>query len=131
MRIKRFVCNALFLCFAMLAMAGCNIDVSPIESASVKSIENGRPQKAWTLSPSQVRALNAWMKENRGGWQSSLTNYAPTYLLNITHADGQQSTLNVSQKVAVLVYKGEQFAQKLDSTEMNSLTGILLGGATE
>lgn len=55
--------------------------------------------------------------------------YAPQFLLNMKHVDGQQSILNVSQGAVVLSYKGEQFVQKLDRPEMSSLNAILLGGA--
>lgn len=51
----------------VFALTACNLETAAIESATVKTISNGSLQQVWALSSSQIRELNVWMKENRGG----------------------------------------------------------------
>ncbi|HTJ95964.1 MAG TPA: hypothetical protein VL381_00710 [Rhodocyclaceae bacterium] len=127
MKVFKYLRLAVLFCGLLMGMAACKVEVSPIETATVKSLTDGRVDKSWALSESQVVQLNKWLADNQGGWDVVKSQYVPNLLVNARHRDGHTSTIGISSKHIVIGFNGEQHVQKFDREDIQALQ-LIVGG---
>ena len=90
----------LLLCVSLSAvLVGCGRDFgAPLVAGEVVTFENRHEVGREALSQEQLQALNAWFEKHRSGWHGLIapdSSEPPELRLNLTHADGKTTSVNV------------------------------------
>lgn len=120
--------HAVALLASALTIAGCQLDVSPITSATMSQYVSGRPEPSVTLRSEKVQALSSWIAEHRSGWSPSFVSYAPSLEIRLTHAAGETSVMNIDSKKVVIYNRSGQLEQEFPSSSLSALRSAI-GGA--
>jgi len=112
-----------------VVVAGCNLDVPSIASATCTRYVNGSPGKPTLLSPGQIRELSEWFASHRSGWSQSVVTYVPVVELRVAHDNGTTSVVNVRPRKIVIYGSFGQSERELSEAEASTLHRVLQNGA--
>lgn len=115
----------LSLLLACAALAGCDLDVPAMESASYEIYEKGSSSAPVELPPAQVQQLSAWLSTHRSGWSRTLVTHAPRVLLSARHADGETSGLNIWPSQVVASGRFGQYLRNLTPSEYAAIMTLV------
>ena len=107
------------------AFSGCNLDVPSVESASYAAYESGVPDRPTPLSSAQIHQFSAWLSSHRWGWSQSVVSHAPTLLVQLKHANGDSSTVNIRPAKLIVYGSFGQYEKSLTEAEYVNIIRLI------
>jgi hypothetical protein len=121
-----FSLRTLLLCLVFcVALWGCKLDVPAIGSASYVTYEKGSISSPRTLSNAQIGELTAWFASHRSGWSQTFATYVPGILIDVKHANGRVSYVNVWPHQIVAESRHGQYVRALSEPEYTAFLRVL------
>ena len=113
---------AKLLVFCAVLVAGCTQDLSltlpPDAQLKLSSHVHGSPTETCSIahgSP-QYQALEKWLNQNRGGWQTTPATYVPGKVVS-----GPDFTLNFIGSLVIANFAGGQYSHSIVPTDYGFL----------
>jgi hypothetical protein len=111
-----------------LMLSACDLSIPTLEAGHVSIQETGRPIRSWALSPAQLVALDAWLKEHKTGWELNLASVSPVTLVSLQDARGVPWAIYVRDTTVAVAGREVQLKRSFAAQDIATLLAAI--GAT-
>ena len=106
-------------------LAGCDLEMPKLSSASVSIYQAGQRLHSWQLSPARMASLETWLAKHRTGWTPDNATYVPRVLISAKGTDGSSWSIYVLGTVVVITGGSVQLKQSFARIEIDPLVAAL------
>ena len=117
----KLILRIVFVALLMVGLSACTLELPAAASASAQRYANGSPTASWALNEKQLGAVAAWFDQHKSGWSQSPVTYVPGVYVQVRHANGSQSSINIWPQLVVVNSGGSQYVQRFEASELQNL----------